>query len=94
MGTDTFEVLRIETDLVSAVPQIDLRREHFIIEYAPVEFQNHAIRLWLPDHTFLYMEYHGHRYQRIHNFSQFQLFSVDATQAIKEPMVNKDGPPQ
>jgi len=94
MGTDTFEVLRIETDLVSALPQIDLRREHFIIEYAPVEFQNHAIRLWLPDHTFLYMEYHGHRYQRVHNFSQFQLFSVDATQAIKEPMVNKDGPSQ
>jgi tetratricopeptide (TPR) repeat protein len=94
MGTDTFEVLRIETDLVSAVPQIDLRREHFIIEYAPAEFQNHAIRLWLPDHTFLYMEYRGHRYQRVHNFSQFQLFSVDATQAIKEPMVNKDGPSQ
>jgi len=94
MGTDTFEVLRIETDLVSAVPQIDLRREHFIIEYAPVEFQNHAITLWLPDHTCLYMEYHGHRYQRVHNFSQFQLFSVDSTQAIKEPMVNKDGPSQ
>jgi hypothetical protein len=40
------------------------------------------------------MEYRGHRYQRVHNFSQFQLFSVDATQAIKEPMVNKDGPSQ
>ena len=94
IGTDTHEVLRIETDLVSAVPEIDLRREHFIISYAPVEFQNHSIRLWLPERTFLYMEYHGHCYERVHNFSQFQLFSVDTAEAIKEPIANQDGPAQ
>ena len=94
IGTDTHEVLRIETDLVSAVPEIDLRREHFIISYAPVEFQNHSIRLWLPERTFLYIEYRRRRYERVHNFSQFQLFSVASQQAIKEPVANNDGPSQ
>ncbi len=85
ISTNTYEALRIETDLASPISQVDFRREHLVIDYAPVEFKNHALRLWLPESASLYIAYRGHRYERIHTFSHFQLFSVDSAQAIKEP---------
>ena len=83
--TDTYDCLRIETDLVSPIPKIDLQLEHLIIIYAPVEFQKRHLRLWLPQSTSVYIAYHGHRYERAHNFSDFQLFAVDTVEAIKDP---------
>jgi hypothetical protein len=82
---DSYDVLQIETDLMFPIPQIDLQMEHVVIGYAPVEFHNSHVRLWLPESASLYITYRGRRYQRVHSFSQFQLFSVDATPTIKEP---------
>ena len=87
--TDSYDVLRIETDLVSPVAQIDLQRQHQVITYAPVEFPKRHTRLWLPDSTSLYIAYRGHRYERVHTFTEFQLFSVESTEAVKEPIANK-----
>ena len=87
--TDSNDVLRIETDLVAPVGQIDLQREHQVIAYAPVEFAARHLRLWLPDTSSLYIAYRGHRYQRVHTFTDFQLFSVDSAEAVKDPLVNK-----
>jgi hypothetical protein len=87
--TDSYDVLRIETDLVSPVAEIDLQREHQVITYAPVEFPSRHTRLWLPDSTSLYIAYRGHRYERVHTFTEFQLFSVESTEAVKEPIQNK-----
>jgi tetratricopeptide (TPR) repeat protein len=87
--TDSYDVLRIETDLVSPVAQIDLQREHQVITYAPVEFPRRHTRLWLPDSTSLYVAYRGRRYERVHTFTEFQLFSVESTEAVKEPIANE-----
>lgn len=89
IGTDRYDVVRLETDLVAPIQQIDLQLEHQVVTYAPVEFQGHRVRLWLPQSTSLHMAYRGHRYQRVHNFSQFKLFSVDAAPVIKEPASNQ-----
>ena len=34
------------------------------------------------------------RYERVHNFSQFQLFSVDAARVNQEPITSRDENPQ
>jgi hypothetical protein len=83
--TSGYDVLRIETDLVAPISSINLQREHQIINYAPVEFPKRHIRLWLPESTSLYIAYRGRRYERVHRFSQFQVFSVDSAEAVKEP---------
>jgi tetratricopeptide (TPR) repeat protein len=90
--TDGYNVLRIETDLVAPIEQIGLQREHQVIVYAPVEFPSRHIRLWLPDSSSLYIAYRGHRYERVHNFSEFQLFSVESTEAVKEPIAPNKAP--
>jgi tetratricopeptide (TPR) repeat protein len=87
--TDSYNVMRIETDLLAPIAQIDLQREHQVIAYAPVDFPKRHVRLWLPESSSLFVAYRGHRYQRVHSFSQFQLFSVESTEAVKEPIVNK-----
>lgn len=94
IAADDYEVLRIETDLVSPIPQIDLRVEHLAITYAPVEFQKRHVRLWLPESASLYVGYRGHRYERVHNFSQFQLFWVEADQTVKDPIAGKGTQPE
>jgi len=86
IATDSYEVVRMETDLASPISGIGLDLEHLVIGYAPVEFRNHTVRLWLPESASLYIAYRGHRYQREHKFNHFQLFSVDSAEEVKEPV--------
>lgn len=88
------EVLRIETDLISPIPQIDLQLEHMVIDYSPVEFPTRQVRLWLPRSTDIYLVYHGHHYQRTHTFSQFHLFSVDSNETIRNKFADNVLPRQ
>jgi hypothetical protein len=83
--TSGYDVLRIETDLVAPIPNVNLQRMHQVINYSPVEFPKRHVRLWLPESTSLYIAYRGRRYERVHRFSQFQVFSVDSAEAVKEP---------
>lgn len=90
IATDNYQVVRIETDLVSPIPKIGLQVEHLMIGYAPVDFQTRHVRLWLPESVSLFIGYRGHRYQLKHDFSDFQLFWVDSDETIKDPNSNKD----
>ena len=76
---------RLETDLVAPIPQIQLQVEHLEIAYAPVDFKKRNVQLWLPESATLYIGYHGKRYQRVHNFSRFQLFWIETEQTVKDP---------
>jgi hypothetical protein len=87
--TDSYNVLRIEADLADPIAKIKLQREHQVITYAPVEFPKRHIQLWLPETSSLYIAYRGRHYERIHTFSDYQLFSVDSTEAVKEPGAEK-----
>jgi hypothetical protein len=84
IGAENQEVLRMETDLVTPIPKIDLQVEHMEIAYAPVEFKKRNLQLWLPESAALYIGYRGHRYERMHNFSHFQLFWIDTQQTVKD----------
>jgi hypothetical protein len=90
IAADGYEILRLETDLVASLPQIHLKQEHLEIAYAPVEFQKPQLLLWLPESTFMQINYRGHRYQRTHQFSHFQLFLVGTEQTVKEPVPMPD----
>jgi len=93
VASDRFEVLRMETDLVSPIPQIDFNLEHLVINYAPVEFNSRSVRLWVPANTALYVAYRGHRYERMHTFNNFHPFSVDSDEQFKKPQTPPIRPP-
>jgi hypothetical protein len=85
IAADSYEVLRLETDLLEPQKKVRLQREHMAIEYGPVDFRKGTVRLWLPQLTDLYIDYGGHRYQRRHKFSDFELFWVESAEVVKGP---------
>jgi Flp pilus assembly protein TadD len=79
------QVLHMETDLARPIAEIKLKREHFVIDYAPVTFTKHKETLWLPENVNVYFEYRNRYLHHYHHFRDFQLFWTGATQEIGEP---------
>jgi Flp pilus assembly protein TadD len=84
------QVLHLETDLVNEIQPIDLKRQHFSIDYDMVSFSAHKMALWLPVSVDAYIQYQGHFLHHYHHFKDFKLFWVGSTQKISRP---KDAPP-
>ncbi len=85
ISADAYQVVCLELDLMEAIPKIRLQAEQLEIEYRPVQFTRRHLELWLPESADLYMDFRGHRYHHRHSFSDFLLFSVEATQQIQGP---------
>ena len=89
VAADTFQIVRIETDLREPVPQIKLFAEHQGIDYGPVRFKHQEISLWLPSSTDLYLDFRGRRIHRRHTYENYLLFSVQDKQNISKPKESK-----
>jgi len=85
ISTESSQVLRMETDLVSKVPEIRLHAEHQDILYGPVPFQKKHIVLWLPLATETYLDFNGHRIHRRQDLSNYLLFWVDDRETTEKP---------
>jgi hypothetical protein len=81
----TYQVVRLEFELVHPVKEIGLTEERLSIEYKPVSFRTHSQKLWLPQIADIYVERAGRRYYRNHTFSDFKIFAVDTDQRIQPP---------
>ncbi len=84
IAADTFQILRIESDMVKPMPVIELQAEHIVTEYAPVPFRKKSTEYWLPQSAEVYMHFRGQRYYRKHTFEKYMLFSVDAQDKVHE----------
>jgi len=83
--TDKFQIVRIESELVSPMKPIQLLSEHQIVEYGPVPFQKKNMELWLPKTAEIYFDFRRHRYYRRHSFDHYMLFAVDSQEKRNEP---------
>jgi tetratricopeptide (TPR) repeat protein len=90
ISSETYQILRLETDLVRPVPEIRLVAEHAAIEYGAVNFREQNLNLWLPQSAEVYFDWRGQRVHRRHIFDHYLLFSIDEQQRIKSP---KGAPP-
>jgi len=85
IAADSFQVVRLESDLVRPLPQVRLKTEHTVIEYGPVHFRSKNLSLWLPQSADVYFDWQGKRIHRRHSFSDYLLFTVDDKQKYKIP---------
>jgi hypothetical protein len=85
IAADTFQIVRLETDLVAPVPEIRLLTDHIAIEYSAVHFRERKTVMWLPRSAEVFYEMKGRRFHRRHVFSNYLLFSVDDQQRITVP---------
>jgi hypothetical protein len=86
IDTESSQVVAMASDILRPVPEIQLLRDHQLIEYGPVRFRNKSLELWLPTSADWYCSLNGHRFHRRHIFSGFLLFSVDDKQEIGAPV--------
>jgi tetratricopeptide (TPR) repeat protein len=88
-----FEIVRIESELASPMPQIQLRCEQQVVEYGPVQFPRKNLELWLPTKAEIYFDYRKHRYYRSHSYDHYMLFSVQSDEKRNEPKMPSPEPP-
>jgi len=94
IATNTHQILRMEMDLVNPVKDLNLEKEHMVIEYAPVLFRQRNLRLWLPASADIYTDFLGQRFQQRHTYSGYMYFAVDTQQKIHDPKdAHKEPPP-
>jgi tetratricopeptide (TPR) repeat protein len=82
---DRFQIVRIEAEMVSPMPEIQLLSEHQVVEYGPVPFAKKNTTLWLPKSAEIYFDFRKRHYYRRHSFDHYMLYSVDSDEKRKEP---------
>jgi Flp pilus assembly protein TadD len=85
LSSTSFDVLRIETDLLEPVQILGLTRDHLLVDYGPVNFSAGNTSLWLPWSAEMHMELRGHRYHHKHYLTDYMLFEVDTNNKIGKP---------
>jgi len=85
ISAKTGQVVRLETDLERPIEPLGLKREHWVIEYAPISFSTRKVSLWLPESADVYYQFQGHYLHHQHRFSNFKLFWVGTSQKIETP---------
>jgi hypothetical protein len=89
---DSFQIARLDTDLMDSIPKLRLHLEHLSIEYSPVNSPTEEAQLWLPSSAEVYMNFLGRRFHRRHVFTDFKIFSVDSHNQIGAPPKPPDAP--
>src|SRR5262249_20388000 len=90
IAADTFQIVHMESDLISPMRKIQLLSEHESVNYGPVSFPKKKTELWLPKSADLYFDFQKHRFHRRHSFDHFMLFSVDSEEKRKEPKAEEN----
>jgi hypothetical protein len=93
IAADSYQVVRLETDLVAPIPEIRLVADHTAIDYNPVHFSERKVDMWLPQNAEVYYDWRGRRSHRRHSFSEYFLFSVDDKQRISTPKIEDQASP-
>lgn len=94
IAADSYQIVRMETDLVAPLPQIRLLADHMLVDYGPVRFKNRNVEMWLPQNAEVYFDWMGKRVHRRHSFDNYMLFSVDEKQKIAEPKEETQNQPE
>ncbi|HKW60983.1 MAG TPA: tetratricopeptide repeat protein [Candidatus Acidoferrum sp.] len=92
IAADSFQIVRLETDLIAPLPQIRLVADRAAIEYGPVHFQSRNLDMWLPQIAEVFYDWRGRRSHRRHSFKNYLLFSVDDKQQIADPKAQNLNP--
>lgn len=85
LSANSYDVLRIETDLAEPDHRLELTRDHLLVDYGLVTFSTSHTQLWLPWSAEMYMELHGKRYHHKHFLKDYMLFAVDSSNKINKP---------
>jgi hypothetical protein len=81
---DSFQIVRLHTDLLPPLQDIGLKRQTTEIEYGDVHFNQLHSTLWLPTKVTVTLDWRDEILRNRHQYSDFELFSVETEQSPKK----------
>jgi tetratricopeptide (TPR) repeat protein len=81
---NTYQIVRMRTDLLKPPPQSRLQRETTEIQYGEVRFRDRDTAMWLPREVTVTVEWKRKVFRNWHRYSDFKVFRVDAKEKRKE----------
>ncbi len=87
ISANSYQIIRLETDMLEPIPELRLARDRIVVTYAPVKFTKRNQRIWLPQSADIYTDLGGRRYHDRHTYSDFMLFAVDTRHKVDDPQV-------
>jgi hypothetical protein len=85
VDAENYEILRLRTDLLKSLPEVRLDKETTDIDFAENHFKSNAEGFWLPRQVKVSVVWNGRSLMNTHEYSDFKLFNVGATQKIGKP---------
>ena len=82
---NNYQIVHMETDLLRSIPEMKLGMLHQSVDYGSVAFGSGASTLWLPQTAEVTADFRGKRLLERHIYSEFQIFSVNTEEKIKQP---------
>jgi Flp pilus assembly protein TadD len=79
----SFQIVRLRTDLLKPPPKARLEKESTEIDFEQVHFKGSPLAMWLPHEVAVTVEWKGRAFRNMHDYSDFRLFNVDATEKRK-----------
>ena len=80
IDAETYEIVRLRQDLLKPLPEIRLARQTTEIDFGAVRFKKFTEEFWLPQRVYVAVDWNGKRLRNEHQYSQFELFNVSATE--------------
>jgi tetratricopeptide (TPR) repeat protein len=87
-------VLRLRTDLLHPIPNINLNRETSEIDYRPYHFLSSPTAFLLPNRVTVSVDWGRKRLRNEHVFSKFRLFDVEVHEGAENALPAIDASPQ
>ena len=91
VDSKTYEILRLRTDLLRPLPEVRLEKETTEIDFSENHFKSIAEAFWLPREVKVSVDWNGKSLLNKHEYSDFKLFNVGATQKIEKPKEAEQG---
>ena len=89
---ESFQILRLKTDLLVPLPELRLETETTEINFAEVHFKGLAQGFWLPQQVTVTVAWNGKHLRNEHQYSDFKLFNVETKE--KRAIPKDPGPPR
>lgn len=83
ISPDTYQILRLRTDLLKPQSAVRLGRQTTEVEFQSVQFKGLASELWLPHEVTVTVEWKGKTFRNVHEYTDFHLFNVQTEEKRK-----------
>jgi len=85
VDAQSYQITHLRTDLLKPLQELNLERETTEIAYGEVHFNSLTAGFWVPRQVTVTVDWNGKHLRNEHQYSEFQLFQVQATEKVGKP---------